>query len=66
MPEALDALRFPECRSCINREYDPFECKTCKDGSNQETQEVVNQENDLVEELSISEFIDVMKGEHGW
>lgn len=58
-----DSLRFPECRSCINREFDPFECRSCKNGSNMETQEQDDQENE-VEELTISEFIDIMRGEH--
>lgn len=60
-----DKFRFPECESCINWKFDPFECQACKDGSNLETQEVENQEND-VEELTISEFIDYMKDENGW
>lgn len=62
MPETL---RFPECRSCINREFDPFQCGSCESGSNLETQEENEQDND-VEEMTITEFIDVMKGEHGW
>lgn len=27
---------FPECDSCINREFDPFQCEDCDDASNYE------------------------------
>ena len=27
---------YPECESCINGEFDPFECDDCEDGSNWE------------------------------
>lgn len=46
--------RFAECESCINKEFDPFRCETCVDGSNFEGE-------DDVEELSYHEFLDLMK-----
>jgi len=52
--------KFPECSTCINRECDPFECKTCKNGSNFET------EDDEVEEITIRELIDIMKDGNEW
>jgi len=27
---------YPECKSCVNGEFDPFACETCEDGSNYE------------------------------
>lgn len=60
-----ETAKFPECRICINREFDPFQCDSCENGSNLETQEVNDQENDT-EEMTITEFIDIMRDEHGW
>lgn len=30
---------FPECATCLNREFDPFQCKDCEDASNYEPEE---------------------------
>lgn len=46
--------RYPECDSCINREFDPFQCAECKNGSNYEGE-------DDSEKLSYHEFLDLMK-----
>jgi hypothetical protein len=46
---------FPECVDCINKEFDPFQCETCIDGSNFEG------EDDDSEELTYAEFIDLFK-----
>lgn len=27
---------FPECDTCVNADLDPFQCRTCKNGSNWE------------------------------
>lgn len=45
---------YPECATCINREYDPFECESCTEASNYE------EESDE-EELSYPEFIDLFR-----
>ena len=39
----------PECEGCINKEFDPFQCDTCVDGSNWEGE-------DIEEELTYAEF----------
>lgn len=43
-----------ECEGCINREFDPFRCDACIDGSNYEGE-------DAEEELSYAEFKDLFK-----
>lgn len=40
---------YEACRTCINREFDPFECEDCDDGSNWEGE-------DDSEELSIHDL----------
>lgn len=46
---------FEGCKSCINRELDPFECDTCESESNWQGDENADRDDD-VEEMSISEF----------
>lgn len=46
--------RFPDCESCINKEYDPFQCEGCVNGSNCELE-------DDTEELTYAEFIDLLR-----
>lgn len=46
--------RYPECDSCINKEFDPFQCDTCEDGSNYESE-------DDSEELTYAEFKDLFR-----
>lgn len=43
-----------ECEGCINRIFDPFQCESCKKGSNYEGE-------DDSEELTYAEFIDLFK-----
>lgn len=45
---------YPECESCVNREFDPFQCDSCEDGSNYESEE----EQDF---LTIHDLIDMLK-----
>ena len=65
---------YPGCASCINREFDPFECDECEDeshwesdGNEDESQwgtdsyEDVDQNN--VEEISMLELIHLINGE---
>lgn len=47
-------MRFPDCENCINKEYDPFQCERCEDGSNCELE-------DDTEELTYAEFIDLLR-----
>jgi hypothetical protein len=47
---------FPECVDCINKEFDPFQCETCIDGSNFE-----GEDDDASEELTYAEFIDLFR-----
>jgi hypothetical protein len=37
---------YPECDSCLNREFDPFQCESCDDGSNYEPEEEMAEEFD--------------------
>jgi hypothetical protein len=46
---------FSECVDCINKEFDPFRCETCIDGSNFEDKD------DDSEELTYAEFIGLFK-----
>lgn len=29
-------MKFAFCRTCVNLEYDPFQCRSCDEGSNYE------------------------------
>jgi hypothetical protein len=42
----------PQCEGCINREFDPFRCDTCVEGSNWEGE-------NTEEELTYAEFKDL-------
>jgi hypothetical protein len=46
--------KYEECETCINKEYDPFQCETCEDGSNYES-------DDDAESLTITEFAEMMR-----
>jgi len=52
--EKLEMGDFEECETCINREFDPFQCDSCEDASNYESE-------DNSEELTYTEFIDLFK-----
>lgn len=43
---------MPQCEGCINREFDPFRCDTCVEGSNWEGE-------NTEEELTYAEFKDL-------
>ena len=47
---------FPGCDSCINRELDPFQCRTCDNESNWEGD--AEPEEDISEDFTLAEFID--------
>lgn len=49
--------RFAECRTCINREFDPFQCETCEDASNYEPEE----EGDDIEDIDYGEFLGLIR-----
>lgn len=40
----LPKNQFPECEGCINASLDPFQCQTCKKGSNYEGEELSDSE----------------------
>lgn len=44
---------YEECRTCINREHDPFQCEDCVDGDLYEPDDDVE---DAVEEISFDEL----------
>lgn len=46
--------QYPECDTCINREYDPFQCESCNHGSNYEPED---DGEDTSEEMSYGEFV---------
>lgn len=48
--------KFFECEGCINAKLDPFQCQTCKKGSNWEGE-------DTSEELTFAEFKDLISVE---
>lgn len=31
--------KYPECETCLNREYDPFQCDMCEEGSHYENED---------------------------
>ena len=43
---------YPECRSCVNRQHDPFQCDSCDDGSNYEAPD----DDEEVDVMSIDEL----------
>lgn len=52
---------FPECESCINREFDPDQCEDCDDASNYEPDEEedmgsVPDDEEVVEEMTYDDF----------
>jgi hypothetical protein len=50
---------FPQCDTCVNREYDPFECKRCVEGSHWQ------RDDDDVDWLTMHEFKGVLEKEAG-
>jgi hypothetical protein len=47
---------YQECEGCVNKEFDPFQCETCIDGSNCESE-------DTSEELTYDQFMNMVRGE---
>ncbi|MDY7537595.1 hypothetical protein QN372_00380 [Undibacterium sp. RTI2.1] len=33
MSDSVKGKGFDQCADCVNAEYDPFQCKKCKEGS---------------------------------
>ena len=52
---------YPGCDSCINKEYDPFECEDCDDESNWEGDESDEGE---MEDISVSDFALLFNGNY--
>jgi hypothetical protein len=48
----LSEIKYTECDSCINKNYDPTVCEGCDNGNGYEGE-------DDVEELEVAEFIDL-------
>ena len=48
--------KYPECETCINREFDPFACEDCEDGSNYEPEDDDDYEDTDSEDMNITEF----------
>ncbi len=55
--EKVKCDKYEFCEACINREFDPFQCDTCDDGSNFD-----DGEGD-VEEMSYKDFIKMLNKE---
>ena len=51
------ADKFAVCANCINKELDPFQCETCSNASNHETN------SDDVEEITYHELIELIRSE---
>jgi hypothetical protein len=49
--------KFTECATCINKELDPFQCRSCVSASGHET------EMDDIEHLSYHELIELVREE---
>jgi len=45
---------WPECNSCINREFDPFKCENCAAGGNYESE-------DDMDALTVHELLNMMR-----
>lgn len=48
--------KYPQCETCVNREFDPFQCAECVDGRNYEPHDSTDDDTYEAEELSLSEF----------
>lgn len=53
-------LKFKECLTCVNREYDPFQCQGCVKASNYEAEELGEE---IYEEYDYDEFRDIYFGD---
>lgn len=53
----LNSRDYPECDTCINREYDPFACEDCNDGSNYEPEDSEEDDSLDSDELPYNKFI---------
>lgn len=51
--------RFAECATCINREFDPFQCQDCTDASNYEPED----EGDEPESMDYDDFLILLRSE---
>lgn len=51
---------YPECRRCLNAEFDPFACEDCDKGSKFEP---VDDGEDAAETFSLSDFITTYREE---
>jgi hypothetical protein len=54
-------MKFSFCRTCLNLEYDPFQCRTCDEGSNYENN---GEEDDYDEDLRKLQALDKPDEEH--
>lgn len=52
--------KYPECATCINREYDLFQCRGCREASNYEPESEDDECLDVEEELSYEDFRNLM------
>lgn len=55
----MTKCKYAECDSCINREYDPFECESCEDASNFEPYD--DDMDDEESSMSYSDFVQWFK-----
>jgi hypothetical protein len=55
MSKCSNPGQYPECGSCLNREFDPFQCEDCEDASNYEPDEDGDLE-DQAEDMTLDEF----------
>lgn len=48
---------FKECATCVNREYDPFQCKKCENGDRWESDD--DEDEDTLDDLRAIIFKEV-------
>lgn len=58
----MKAAKFPICHECINREFDPFQCKACDGKSHFESIASNENDDDDAEDLTFVEFVNYFRG----
>ena len=53
--------QFVECETCVNKEFDPFRCSTCRNGSNYEGESCCDEGDGDIDAQTLSEIIDLLK-----
>jgi hypothetical protein len=58
--KTIKLYKYEECESCLNREFDPFQCIDCEDAENFEPEDH-SREPDVEEDLSYEEFVGMFR-----